>query len=116
MRSITLLAQNEDLAVMARDLVAGHNAAHRSRACIKPYWPDRRSPTMTTYRVTDRLHEGRVVHVSVEGIVSTVSAWLAELGASSPLVEDLARAVRDADWLAAYAIGEHLSVDVAVAA
>jgi hypothetical protein len=49
-------------------------------------------------------------------IALTVSAWLAELGAHSPLVEDLARAAHAGDWPAAWAIGEYLSVDVAVAA
>jgi hypothetical protein len=71
---------------------------------------------MATYQVTDRLHAGRTVRVSADGIVSTVSAWLAELGASSPLVEDLARTVRASNWTAAHAIAECLSVDVAVAA
>ena len=49
-------------------------------------------------------------------IATTVSAWLAELGAHSPLAEDLARAVHAGDWPAARAIGEYLSVDVIVAA
>lgn len=75
-----------------------------------------RSQRMTTYQVTDRLHEGRTVRVSADGIVSTVSAWLAELGASSPLVEDLFRTVRASNWTAAHAIAECLSVDVTVAA
>jgi hypothetical protein len=70
----------------------------------------------TIYRVTDCLHPGRTVHVPSDGLVTTVSAWLAELGADSPLVEDLARAVRAGDWPAAYALGESLSVDVTVAA
>ncbi|WP_424736583.1 hypothetical protein [Mycobacterium sp.] len=48
--------------------------------------------------------------------MTTVSAWLAELGAHSPLVEDLGRAVHVGDWPAAYAIGEYLSVDVTVVA
>ena len=43
-------------------------------------------------------------------------AWLAELGASSPLVEDLFRTVRASNWTAAHAIAECLSVDVTVAA
>lgn len=73
------------------------------------------SPT-PLYRVTDRLHKGRTVCVPVNGIGPTVSAWLAELGASSPMVDDLARAIRNGDWPAAYAVGEHLSVHVAVAA
>jgi hypothetical protein len=54
--------------------------------------------------------------VSADRIACTVSAWLAELGAHSPLVEDLARTVRDGDWTAAYAIADLLSIDVAVAA
>jgi hypothetical protein len=68
------------------------------------------------YRVSDRLHDGRTVHVPGPQIATTVSAWLAELGAHSPLVEDLARAVHTGDWPAAHAIGEYLSVDVTVAA
>ena len=68
--------------------------------------------TATIYEVTDRLHEGRTVHVPCHEIVTTVSTWLAELGARSPLVEDLARAVGAGDWPAAYAIGDRLSVDV----
>ena len=38
------------------------------------------------------LHEGRTVHVPAHEIATTVSAWLAELGAHSPFVDDLARA------------------------
>ena len=87
---------------------------------FRPRWQHRRTlravPTRAIYRVTDRLHEGRTVEVPCHQIVTTVSAWLAELGARSPLVEDLARAVHASDWPAAYAIGEYLSVDVTVAA
>ena len=71
---------------------------------------------MTIYRLTDRLHTGRTVHVREDQIVATVSAWLAELGASSPLVNDLGRAVRNRDWPAAYNIAEYLSVDFTRAA
>jgi hypothetical protein len=41
---------------------------------------------------------------------------LAELGAHSSQVEDLARAVAAGDWPAVRAIGEYLAVDVTVAA
>jgi hypothetical protein len=75
-----------------------------------------RAPTVALYRVADRLHDGRTVEVPCSEIVSTVSAWLAELDAYSPLVEDLAKAVRARDWPAAYAIGDYLSVDVTAAA
>jgi hypothetical protein len=67
---------------------------------------------VTIYQVTDRLGDGRTVRVSGDEIAGTVSAWLAELGTRSPLVEDLARAARAGDWTAAHAIGEHLSVSV----
>jgi hypothetical protein len=80
---------------------------HRTRRAVR---------TTTIYRVTDRLHEGRTVDVPCHQIVTTISAWLAELGTHSPLVEELARAVHVGDWPAAYAIGEYLSVDVSVAA
>jgi hypothetical protein len=68
------------------------------------------------YQVTDRLHEGRTVDVPCHDIVTTVSAWLAELGAHTPLVEELARAVCAGDWPTAYAVSDRLSVDVTVAA
>jgi hypothetical protein len=76
----------------------------------------REAPARTIYQVSDRLHHGRTVHVPGHAIATTVSAWLAELGVDSPLVEDLARAAHAGDWPAACAIGEYLSVDVTVAA
>jgi hypothetical protein len=72
--------------------------------------------TRTIYRVTDRLHDGRSVHVQGHEIAPTVSAWLAELGARSPLVDELARAAHAGDWPRASTLGEYLSVDVTVAA
>jgi hypothetical protein len=71
--------------------------------------------TDSIYRITHRLHGGRSADVLCSEIPTTVSAWLAELGVQSPLVEDLARAVRADDWPAAHAIGEFLSVEVTVA-
>jgi hypothetical protein len=68
------------------------------------------------YRITDRVHDQRTADVPCSQIVTTVAAWLAELGVHSPLVEDLARAVCVGDWPTAYAIGNRLSVDVSVAA
>ena len=68
------------------------------------------------YQLTDRLHDGRTARAGAEGIASTVSAWLTELGARSPVVDDLALAVRNGDWVTAHAIAERLSVDVAIAA
>jgi hypothetical protein len=68
------------------------------------------------YRVSDRLHEGRTVAVPGHEIAYVVSAWLAELGARSPLADDLERAVRVGDWAVARTVGDQLSVDVAVIA
>lgn len=72
-------------------------------------------PSSPIYRVTQRLRGGLTVDVPADAIATTVSAWLAELGADSPLVEDLAQAVHAGDWSTARAIGEYLSVDVTVA-
>jgi hypothetical protein len=69
----------------------------------------------TIYQIADRLHDRRTAQVTCDAIATTVSAWLAELGVQSPLAEDLAQAVRAGDWAAAYAIGEHLSVQVTIA-
>lgn len=67
------------------------------------------------YQIADRLHEQRTVRVAADAIAPTVSAWLAELGVQTSMVEDLARAVRSGAWPAIYAIGERLSVDVTLA-
>jgi hypothetical protein len=75
-------------------------------------FPTRSLPKAPIYRVTDRLHEGRTVHVPCHEIGATVAAWLAELGTQSRLVEDLTRAVEADDWPTAYAIGDRLSVEV----
>lgn len=72
-------------------------------------------PATTTYQLPDRLHDGRMARASGDEIAATVSAWLAELDAYSPLAEDFGRAVAAGDRPEAYAVGEHLSVDVTVA-
>src|SRR5690242_18716278 len=59
----------------------------------------------TMYQLTDRLHDGHVAQVAGNEIAVTLSSWLADLGASSPLVNELARAVQQRDWPSAYAIG-----------
>ena len=64
------------------------------------------------YRVTQRLGGGLTVEVPEGAIAATVSGWLAELGAVSPLADDLERAVHAGNWSAARAIGEYLAVDV----
>jgi hypothetical protein len=74
-------------------------------------WLPNRRPT-TLYELTDRLHGGRTLCVPGDSIARTVAKWLAELGTSSPLVDDLARAACAGDWPAAHAIGDCLSVDI----
>ena len=70
----------------------------------------------TTYQVTDRLHRDHMARVPADRIVATVSAWLAELGVESPLVDDLARAVHAGNWPAAHGIADYLSVEIAFVA
>lgn len=78
--------------------------------------PRRGAAAVTMFELTDRLHHpGHTVRVPTSEIAATVSAWLAEVGADSPLVNDLASAARLGDWPAAYAIGDCLSIDVAIA-
>jgi len=96
----------------SRSVVDDGTPFGRNRLYQKPSWGTRPNPV---YQLTDRLHDGHVARVSGREIAPTVSSWLAELGARSPLVDELARAVQDRDWPAAYAIGETLSVDVSIA-
>lgn len=67
------------------------------------------------YRLRDCLHDGRSVEVPAERIATIVSTWLAELGVTSPLAQDLACAVCSGDWPNVHALAECLSVEVAVA-
>lgn len=78
------------------------------------HWPQRH-PRTTIYQLTDRLHEEHIARVPAHQITATVSAWLAELGAHSPLVDDLERAVSSGDWSAAHALGECLSIEIDLA-
>ena len=79
-------------------------------------WQHRKSAHVVRYLVTDRLHEGRKVQVLADQLPRTVASWLGELGADSPLVDELAQAVSVGDWPKAHAVAERLSVYVAVAA
>ncbi len=55
------------------------------------------------------------LHQTPEQIAATVSAWLAELGVETPLIDALESAAQQQDWPTVYALGERLSVDVMVA-
>jgi hypothetical protein len=97
-------------------VIRGYGWTRRTTMRLLSISSRRREFPRRIYQVTDRLHTRPCARVSEDEIISTVSAWLAELGVVSPLVEDLARAVRNGDWTSAYAIADCLSVDVAVAA
>lgn len=71
---------------------------------------------VTIYQLTDRLHAEHTVLIPGDAIAAAVSNWLAQLDAESPLVDDLAHAVQTGDWPTTYALGEKLSVEVAVVA
>ncbi|KWX22516.1 hypothetical protein AFM11_20440 [Mycolicibacterium wolinskyi] len=86
----------------------------KTPACLTWRHPD--PARVPCYLLTDRLHEGRMVKVSADQIPAIVAAWLAELGAGSPLVDELARAVWAGNWPTAHAVADQLSVEVAVAA
>jgi hypothetical protein len=75
-----------------------------------------RTAAATIYQVTDLLHRDHTARVPGDEIAATVSAWLADLGADSPLATDLGQAVQAGDWATVHAIGERLSVDVEIAA
>jgi hypothetical protein len=79
-------------------------------------WIRRTAQKSTVYQVADRLHQERALRVTSDEIAATVSAWLAELEVESPMVDELADAVRTGNWTAAHALEDLLSVDVTVAA
>ena len=107
---------NSPLRTAIDDVFSGAGIFRMRDASVRSEYGHRRralsTPTATIYQITDRLHEGRTVHVPFHEIATTVSAWLADFGAHSPLVEDLARAVGACDWPAVDAIGDRLSVVV----
>ena len=71
-----------------------------------------RARDLSSTAISQRLRGGHTAEVPADAIATTVSAWLAELGADSPLVDDLEKAVHAGDWSAARAIGDYLSIDV----
>ena len=75
-----------------------------------------RSAAQSMYHVNDQLHSGREVCVAADKVADVVSSWLAELGAESPMVEQLSSALAAGQLAVAHDIAAYLSVDVAVAA
>lgn len=84
-----------------------------NRSWARRRWVLRKpSRAVPIYQMTNRLRAGHTVHVPGDKIAATVSAWLAEFGTQSPLVDDFVQAVHAGDWHAAHAIGERLSVQI----
>ncbi|MGV0851327.1 hypothetical protein [Mycolicibacterium phlei] len=71
----------------------------------------RRARRTPIYRISRCLGD-RGADVSADGIAPVVAGWLAELGADSPLVADLARAVIDGNWVTAHALAEILDLKI----
>ena len=89
-------------------------AARRSqRAGVQRAWAWLARDHTAGLQLADRLDDGPV---SGDEISATVSAWVAQLGAGSPLVDDLSRAVSSRDWLATHTVGERLAFDISTAA
>lgn len=81
------------------------------------HWAGRGSAAadhQTCFCVRDCLRGGRAAHVPGHMVAGVVASWLAEFGAVSPAVDDLARAVCDSDWPSAHALAARLSVEIEV--
>jgi hypothetical protein len=59
--------------------------------------------------------ESRITYIPASELAATVTEWLAELGACSPLVEDLAQEVDANNWPATHSISECLGIEVTIA-
>jgi hypothetical protein len=74
-----------------------------------------RAAASRTYAVRHRVHDSRTIYIPATELAATVSEWLAEVGACSPLVEDLAHEVDANNWPAAHSISECLGIEVTIA-
>jgi hypothetical protein len=61
------------------------------------------------------VHASRTIYIPASELAATVAEWLAEVGACSPLVEDLAQEVDANNWPAAQSISERLGIEVTIA-
>jgi hypothetical protein len=74
-----------------------------------------RAAASRTYAVRQRVHESRTIYIPANELAATVTEWLAEMGACSPLVEHLAQEVDANNWPAAHSISECLGIEVTIA-
>jgi hypothetical protein len=98
--------------LLSRDMTTPNGVAQ-----ARPHWRHHRPQAASAsrvYAVRHRLHESRTTYIPASELVATVSTWLAEVGARSPLVEALAQAVDVGDWPAAHSISECLGIEVTV--
>ena len=61
------------------------------------------------------MDESRTTYIRASELAATVTEWLAEVGACSPLVEDLAQELDANNWPAAHSISECLGIEVSIA-
>jgi phenylpyruvate tautomerase PptA (4-oxalocrotonate tautomerase family) len=74
-----------------------------------------RAATARIYAVRHRVEEPRITYIPASELAATVTEWLAEVGACSPLVDALAQEVDANNWAAAHSIAECLGIEVTVA-
>jgi hypothetical protein len=86
-------------------------------APARPRWRHHRprAAAARIYAVRHRVDESRITYISAGELAATVTEWLAEVGACSPLVDDLAQELDANNWPAAHSISECLGIEVTIA-
>jgi hypothetical protein len=98
-------------------LLSGIRALPAGGAPARSRWRHHRPPAVASrvYAVRHRVHDSRTIYIPASELAATVTEWLADLGACSPLVEDLALEVGANNWPAAHSISECLGIEVTIA-
>jgi hypothetical protein len=81
---VVLLAPTARPAAVVERIGKASRETMMNSAVWRHHWLPRR-PTPTIYQLTDRLHDRHTARVPAHQITATVSAWLAEVGAHSPV-------------------------------
>ena len=98
-------------------LLSGIRTLPTEGASARPRWRRRRPQPAASriYAVRHCVHGSRTIYIPASELAATVTEWLAEVGACSPLIEDLAQEVEANNWPAAHSISECLGIEVTVA-
>jgi hypothetical protein len=98
-------------------LLSGIRTLSTGGAPARPLWRHHRPQAAPSriYAVRHRVHGSRTIYIPASELAATVTEWLAELGACSPLVDDLAQEVGANNWPAAHSISESLGIEVTIA-